>query len=75
MARKGGSPIKVVTPLIRTVKPPYQDWPVDSVVPGWDDIPGMSQHARRISMSEQPTKPYGGTDSNHPPRKSNHPRP
>lgn len=74
MARRGGKAIKVATPLIRTVKEPYADMPTDGFVPGWDDVPGMMQHAQRISLAQPQTRPYGGTDSNHPPRKSNHPK-
>lgn len=71
MARK---PIKIITPLVRTVKPPYRDMPVDGFVPGWDAEPGTMQHAKRISIAEPGNRPYEGHDSNHPPRKSDHPK-
>ena len=73
MRRSSKVPIRIGTPLVRTVKEPYYRLPEDGFVPGWDDNPGMMQHAKRISMTEQPTRPYGGTDSNHPPINDNHP--
>lgn len=69
MARRSG-PIKVVTPLVRTVKQPYTSWK-DSAVPGWDKIPGVAQHASRVSVGNEPVA--DGSDPNKP-MKSNHPK-
>lgn len=69
MARRK-DPIKVVTPLVRTVKQPYTSWK-DSAVPDWDKIPGVSQHASRVSIGCGPTA--DGGDPNKP-VKSNHPK-
>ncbi len=54
--------ITVVTPLVRTVKKPYTDWREDAVVPGWDDIPGVTQHASRVTAGHRP-KADGSTDN------------
>jgi hypothetical protein len=72
MARKPANPIKVVTPLVRTVKPPYMSEVNDVAVPGWDSTPGMAQHAKRISITE-PGGTIHGPGSDHPAVPSNHP--
>ena len=69
------SPIKIITSLERTVKPPYKDYPVDAVVPGWDAIPGMAQHAQRISAAQPMRSKNMGHDPDHPSAPSNHPKP
>lgn len=71
MKTKGKKAIKVITPLTRTVKAPYSDWGRDSVVPGWDDIPGVAQHASRVTR-DHPPKVDGSADN--PVMKSDHPK-
>ncbi len=68
---RGRNPIRVGTPLTRTVKEPYAKWPQDAYTPDWDRIPGMSQHSMRVSMKDRPDF---DADSNHPPVVSNKPK-
>ncbi len=65
------NPIKILDPLVRTVKAPYARMSTDGFVPGWDKIPGMSQHAMRDSLDD---RPKFEDENNHPPVKSNHPK-
>ncbi len=55
MRAKGKKGVEVVTPLVRTVKKPYTDWRNDSVVPNWDSVPGVAQHASRTTRNSPPT--------------------
>ena len=70
-AWKSRNPMKIVDPLVRTVRKPYARFPEDGYVPGWDKIPGMSQHAMRTSLKD---RPKFEDESDHPPMKSNHPK-
>ncbi len=54
MKRKGKKAVEIVTPLVRTVKQPYVDFRKDSVVPDWDAVPGVSQHATRVVRGSPP---------------------
>ena len=72
MARwKTRNPIRVVDPLVRTVKQPYARFPEDGMVPGWDKIPGMSQHAARVSLKDRPSFE---TRDDHPAVPDKHPK-
>ncbi len=68
MAKPG---IRIGTPLTRTVTRPYARFSEDAYVPDWDRIPGMSQHAMRVTLKSPPSF---SDDEDHPPAKSNHPK-
>lgn len=63
--------MNITMPLTRTVKAPYDRSATDAFVPDWDRVPGMGQHAMRVSLKDRPTSE---PDDNHPPIKSNHPK-